>query len=219
MRPVELPTTVWTALRRAQEDPATLDVLLRGYYPPILAYLRNQGLPEPDAEEVAQDVLLALVKGEVLRKADPAKGRFRSLVLTITRHALSARRRHDRRRKRGGDVDVVALTEGLAAPAEEDPSFDELWVSNLVRIAMRRLWEEGGRPYEALERYSAEAPSYEALAEKLGASVTDVKNWLHQARLKLKRYVRQEIDRYAGSREEYERELAYLSRFLTEPGR
>lgn len=57
MRPVELPTTLWTALRRAREDPATLDVLLRAYHPPILAYLRNQGLSEPDAEEVAQDAL------------------------------------------------------------------------------------------------------------------------------------------------------------------
>lgn len=224
MTSVELPTTIWTAIRQAPRDPAVLNQILERYRSPVLAFIRNHGFLAHDAEDVAQDVLLTLVRKDILAKADPTRGKFRSLLLAVTRHAMSSRKRYDGREKRGGGVEHEALTdhvENLVVMPEE-PAFDELWVQNLVRLAMHQLWkecEEQQTPYfRALSRYANGAVPYEALAQDLGTSVTNVKNYLHQARAKMRRYVQKEVEAYAASRDEYETELVYLSKFLTAPG-
>jgi len=227
---VEMPSTMWTLIGKARGgDEEELDRLLRKYRPPVLAFVRNAVRDPEEAEDVVQEAFVILVQDEVLAKADRAKGKFRSLLLAVTRHVISARRRSASALRRGGGrrplslssaprESVDLLLENLVQAPSADDAFDTLWVENLVRLAMNRVREEclrdGTRHFEALFAHVNDGLEYAGIAEKLDVSVTDVKNYVHQARVRLRRYVLQEIRGYSSSGTECEAEVAYLMKFL-----
>jgi RNA polymerase sigma-70 factor (ECF subfamily) len=223
---VDMPSTIWALVGRARAgNPEELDGLLRKYRPPVLSFVRSSVRDPEEAEDITQEVFVTLVQDEVLSKADPAKGKFRSLLLAVARHVISGRRRSETALRRGGGRRPVSLDagraestrlriEGLIAAPAEDESFDALWVDNLVRLAMNRLREDHARYFDALFSHANHGLGYEEIGRRLGISVTDVKNYLHQARLRLRRFILQEIQAYSHSRGECEAELAYLRKFL-----
>lgn len=223
---VDMPSTIWALVGRARAgNPGELDGLLRKYRPPVLSFVRSAVRDPEEAEDITQDVFVTLVQDEVLSKADPAKGKFRSLLLAVARHMISERRRSESALRRGGGRRILSLDsargesnrlriEDLVATPAEDEAFDALWVENLVRLAMNRLREEQLRYFEALFAHANDGLGYDDIARKLKVTVTDVKNFLHQARLRLRRFVLQEIQAYSSSRRECEAELAYLKKFL-----
>jgi RNA polymerase sigma-70 factor (ECF subfamily) len=214
-----LPSTVWTAIAQARSGgrPA-LDALLRKYYPPVLSMVKGAGFREQDAEDVTQEVFLRLVSDDIVGKADPSRGRFRGLVLTVAKQVIVDRRRFDGREKRGGGTRPVAMTGDVAQAADRDAAFDHLWIENLVRVGMNELRRECEREkteyFRALMMTTDEGLGYAEVATQLGVPLAQVKNFVHQARLRLKRYVLFEIEQYSASREEYDSEVAYLMKFL-----
>ena len=98
------------------------------------------------------------------------------------------------------------------------PPFDTLWVDNLVRLGMARLREQcrenGTRYFDVLFAYANDGLDYADLARTFDLSASDVKNYLHQARLTLRRFVLEEIRAYSSSRSEYEEEVAYMMKLL-----
>jgi RNA polymerase sigma-70 factor (ECF subfamily) len=224
-----MPTTLWTqisAARRIGGD--ALEDLLRKYRPPVYSFIRRMGADPSEADDLTQEVLLRVIEDDVLARADRAVGRFRSFLLAVVRHTVLSRRRHARRWKRGGRVRHVPLhgpeeedfdvEAALAAPPVRDEEFDALWVQNLVRLALDRLGEEcarTGRPFhKALLLFTEQGLSYPEIAASLSGSRSDVKNWLHQARLRIRKYVLAAIREYSSSAAEYRDEAAYLDRFL-----
>lgn len=227
---VDMPSTMWVVIAKARAgDMEELDRLLRYYRPPVLSFIRNR-IPDADeAEDVTQEVFVTLVQDDVLSRVDPSKGKFRTLLLAVVRHVLSERRRSDTAVKRGSGRKPVSLDApagpsaeaslgGLIAAPSEDAAFDALWVENLVRLAMNQLrgmsLKEGTRHFEALFAHVSDGLSYSDIAAKMGVTVTDVKNYVHQARLRLRRLVLQEIQSYSASRAEYEEEVAYLMKLM-----
>lgn len=227
---VNLPSTIWSVIHAAgRRGPDAIDLIVRKYRPAVVAFVRQQApaLAE-DAEDVAQEVFLALVRDDVLAKADQARGRFRSFLLAVTRHAISTWRKRDDARKRGGDVRRISLSaaggdgapplEQLLASPQADEGFDTLWIQNLVRLGMTRLREECEKKdspqFRALSMWSGGEQAYAGIAESLGASVTDVKNWLHQGRKRLRELLLEEIESYSSSPDELRAEVEYLMRFL-----
>ena len=221
---VRMPSTMWTQISQARRQGGqALEDLLKKYRPPILAFIRNHVSSAEEAEDLTQDVFLRIVQEHVLEKADKDAGRFRSLLLAVARHTVQTRKRDQHRLKRGGgrsraDLDDLHLGELLAAPEGKDEAFDPLWIHNLVRLAMEALQAESeriGLPYHrALQLYVDKGLGYPAIAQELGKSVGDIKNFLHQARIRLKRHVANEIRGYSSSRGEYEAEIAHLMKFL-----
>ncbi len=227
---VRMPKTVWNQIAVAVKNGgASLDDLLRKYRPPVYNFIRNMGCEPEDAEDLTQEVFLRILREEVLKKADQRSGRFRSLLLAVARHTVFNHRTHAHRRKRGGGRQEIRLEEGtdsrgfsleelVSAPPEKEEAFDTAWMQNLVRLAMERLrreCEKGGKPYfEALRLRTEEALEYEAMAEKLGVPLSQVKNYLHQAREQLRKYVLEEIRDYSSTSEEYGDEVDYLAQFL-----
>lgn len=223
---VDMPTTLWTLIGRARGgDAGELDRLLRRYWPPVLAFVRNSIRDRGEAEDVVQEVFLTILRDGVLDKADRGRGKFRSLVLAVARYTLSARHRAGNALKRGGgarplplDAQDGASLENHLEAASEDESFDALWVENLVRLGMARVREEcrkdGTRYFEALFAHVNDGLDYEGISRKLQVSGSDVKNWIHQARLRLRRHILQEIQDYSTSRTDWEAEVAYLRKFL-----
>lgn len=223
---VDMPTTLWTLIGRARGgDAGELDRLLRRYWPPVLAFIRNSIRDRGDAEDLVQEVFLTILRDGVLERADQTRGKFRSLVLAVARYTLSARHRAENALKRGGGVRAMTLDpqgggllESSLEAATADESFDSLWVENLVRLGMGRLHGEclkdGTRYFDALFSHVNDGLDYEGISRKLRVSGTDVKNYLHQARIRLRRYILQEIQEYSTSRTEWEAEVATLMKYL-----
>jgi RNA polymerase sigma factor (sigma-70 family) len=183
-------TTVWDVVRAAGAgDRAALDQIAEEYRTPILSFIRSRGLDAAQAEDLCHDVFLRVLTGGVLAKADPDRGRFRSLLCTVTIRVLQDwNRRH--RELPVDDLDPVA-------PA---PAFDRLWTLYLVERAFQRLQSSSPR-------------SYDVLREHLNGQVPH-RNKLWIARQKLSALIRQEIARTCRTPEELEAEVASLSPYL-----
>ena len=78
-----------------------------------------------EAEDLAQEVFLRLFKDGVLEQADRSKGRFRHLVLAVTKNVVGNHLTYIRAKKRGGDAVKSALGDMEVAIPEPDPeAFD-----------------------------------------------------------------------------------------------
>lgn len=189
------PTTVWTVIRQAGEaDDAALEHFAREYRSPVLAFLRQRGYGEGDAEDLCQDVFLRVLRGGVLSKADRGRGRFRSLLLSVARHAALDRERKQR------EFAEPELEEQLVDEDATDPEFDREWVLLLSQRALARLEAEGS-PYHAVLRGHLD-----------GVSQDRNKLWI--ARKKLRELLKHEVALTCDSPTAIEAELEYLSQYL-----
>src|SRR5579864_8059753 len=59
-----------------------LTELCRIYWRPVFALISRRGYSVSDAQDLTQDFFVMLLKGKLLSSADPARGRFRSLLRT-----------------------------------------------------------------------------------------------------------------------------------------
>src|SRR5438046_9029525 len=78
-------TTHWSVVLEAQgESPAAqeaLEKLCRMYWRPIFAFLRRQGLPPEEAEDITQGFFAQLLERRSLDAVRKEKGRLRSYLL------------------------------------------------------------------------------------------------------------------------------------------
>ena len=190
MLPAVFPTTVWEDVEAAgSSDPEALERLAQQYRPAILAFIRRRGIGDGAAEDLCQEVFVRLIAGKVLAKADSARGRFRSLLCTVTVRVIQ-----DWSRKRS-DVPFADLD-----PAALAPDFDRLWVVHMVERAFVRLQETSPRSYEVLRGHlTGEEPD---------------RNKLWIARGKLIALIRREIAVTCRSAQEIEEEVLQLSPYL-----
>ncbi len=208
-------STLWTVIRGAgRGDEASLREFVLKYRAPVAAYLARRGLSK-DAEDLAQEVFLRLFQDRVLAKADPARGRFRSLLLAVTRHVVGHHLEKEHARKRGAGQ--VRPLEGIdVASPEPDESFDREWVAHLVEVALARLARDHPNYHEALRRALLEGKPWGEIAAALGKSEGEVGNWIHRGRRKLVEYLQDEVRDYSLSRDDYAEELRHLGRFFPE---
>lgn len=217
VRFVEFPSTFWTTLL-ASPDRARQELFAR-YRAPIYNFVLNRGFREHDAEDLTQEVFLRISREGFLRKADRTKGKFRTLLLAVTRHVIQKeRQRRSARQAPPLGPAAGALEGGPPAEASEEELFTTLWVKNLVELALQRLQADtapgGPRYYEALVLSKFRGLSYEAIARELGVGVGDVKNWIHYGKKKVRRYLVDEIRSTCAGEREFEADVALLRPFL-----
>ncbi len=186
------PTTIWTTIHRAgEQDSSALQRVAERYRQPVLEHIRRRGFQGNDAEDVCQDVFLRVLQGGVLAKADPNRGRFRSLMLSVTTHVIL-----DRFRKRR-DVPV----EDIEPPSHEQPdAFDRTWALHLTQQAIEQLRDEG-------------SPYYDVLAGHLAGQPQN-RNKLWIARRKLAAEIRRQVAYTCATREDFDEEMAHLAPYL-----
>lgn len=209
--------TRWTLIGAARSgDGEAQRRFSEKYRGPVLAYLRRRGQGS-DAEDLTQEVFLRLFSGGVLTRAGADKGRFRHLLLAVTKHVLADHVRARTAQKRGGAADVRSLGE-LDVPAEvpEDATFEQEWLLNLVERGLERLRADHPNYHQAVKRFLLEGESRAKVAQALGRSEASVRNWVHRGRRKLISYLREEAWNYTTDGDEYTEELAYLARALGE---
>ncbi len=205
-------STLWTVIRGAREgDDSHFSTFVDRYRPPVVRFITRKGLRSV-AEDLAQEVFVRIFTQEVLAKADPSRGRFRSLVLAVTRHVIGHHLEREGAQKRGGGK-VGSLGEiDVAAPPQEEDEFDREWVSHLLQVALARLAREHSHYHEALGGVLFEGRSYAEMATELERTENQIRNHVHRGRTKLVQYLRDEIREYAASEEDYQEELQSLAR-------
>lgn len=215
---------MWTLIDQAKRrDSEALERIARKYRPPIVQFALNRGLQEADAEDAAQEVFARVFQPHVLHAADASKGRFRSLLLAITKHVITELRRGAA--KSGVSLDQPrynTTSEGalgaLVATEQQDQEFDRLWALNLIRLSMELLKkesEEKGTPYyEAFVLAVRDQLSYAEIGSRLGKTEKEVGNYVFRAKGKLREYFARCIEEYSSSEDEFRHEQDYLAQFF-----
>lgn len=215
--------------RAGARDPAAIEEFCRQYRGAVTSYIRRRGFQEADAEDIAQEVFLQLFSRGALDQADAAKGKFRSLLLAVARHAIAHARRRAGADKRGGGRSIRSLDEPsvgdaplgdlLAAPLPPDEAFDRVWVENLLRLGMEDLRaasvRRGDRYHQVLDLYLREGLEPAEIARRTGSEPARTRLDLHRARERLRRLLDLRVARYSSSIEEYRGEAALLRRYVS----
>ena len=209
--------------------------LCKTYWRPIFAFICRRGHSVPDAQDLTQDFLLMVIEGDLLKRADPSRGRFRSLLLKAVQNLLTDNTIRKRAHKRGGDMKFVSWDEWMAeAPsnlaitaqeAETWPAekiFDVRWAATAVEHALRHLGEEceargRRRVFDVLSDCLAaerEDVSYQKLSKNLGVPETSVKRLVHQLRQRYRTLLRNEVAQTVEKPEDVDEELRYLCAVL-----
>ncbi len=226
-------TTRWSVVLAAGADLSAngareaLTTLCETYWYPLYAFLRSRGHRAEEAEDLTQAFFARVLEKHAFQQADPARGRFRSFLLTsLTHFAANA---HDREitKKRGGGVTVLSLDlEAAEGRFQQEPSsnetperiFDRRWALTLLDRVIGGLSTEmlgrGKRPlFETLKPYlTGDAPqlSYAETAARLGMSEAAIKVAVHRLRRRFRELLLDEIGQTVSSPEEIESELSHL---------
>jgi RNA polymerase sigma-70 factor (ECF subfamily) len=213
--------------RDSPESAEALAALCQAYWYPLYSYARRQLASVADAQDVTQAFFAQLLEKNYLLQADPARGKFRSFLLTAFKHFLSKDRDRANALKRGGDRQLLSLD----FPAGEcrycsepvDSATPEMlflrrWALALLEQTLTRLRNEladsGKAPlFQGLkETLTCDGPSrpYADIAQELGMSEQAVKVAVHRLRRRYQELLRAEIAQTVNSPDEIDEELRDL---------
>ena len=208
-----------------------LSELCKTYWRPIFAYVCRRGYSTQDAEDLTQDFFSSLLQGPLLERADPERGRFRSLLLKALQDFLGHAREKLQTQKRGGGLKIVSWDDWMAeAPSQlsfsaqalnswsPEQLFDLRWAATVVEQALRRLREECQsrgrlRLFETLSPYlttEREDVSYQSLATTLGITESAIKKQLHNLRRRYRWLLYDEVEQTVENPSEVEGEIRHL---------
>lgn len=218
-------TTRWSLVLATREDDASsrdaLAWLCAQYRAPVVAYVRRFGYPRQDAEDLAQAFFVKFLESRYHADADPARGRFRSFLLTALKRFLANARDHDHAQKRGGGGVVSGVDSGVVetlvdeAGATPDQEFDRMFARAVVEHALARLAREAREAgkielFDALREFLLESPEperYGVVADRLGMRRNTLAVTVKRLRARLQELVRAEIAETCSDPGDVEHEL------------
>jgi RNA polymerase sigma-70 factor (ECF subfamily) len=163
-----------TLLERLRDGDNVLawDEFFGRYWPTIYGFARHRGCSEHTAEEIVQDVMLAVFEHRDVYQYDPARGRFRDWLGTLVRNKMVDHRRMpaNRLRAAGGDSERCRPD-----PAADQPAVDAAWEAAFERNLLLALLdvvrrETSARVYVAFELYALQGLSAGEAARLTGLS-------------------------------------------------
>jgi RNA polymerase sigma-70 factor (ECF subfamily) len=225
-------TTRWTVVLAAGRNDtpnarAALAELCQMYWYPLYAYVRRKGYAPHDADDLTQGFFTWLLEKDTLAAADPARGRFRSFLLTRLNHFLADEWDRLKAQKRGGGQRLIPLEGGTAETRYQiepvdarspDKLFEYRWAMTLLEHVVERLhqeYEKDGKAtlFDELKGCLSQARaavSYGAAAERVGLSEGALRVAAHRLRQRYRELLRAEIADTVSGPEEVEDELRYL---------
>lgn len=230
-------TTQWTLVWNAAKEDSkharpALEELIRCYWHPLYSFARRQGLSREDAEDATQEFLSGVVRGDLLRSADPAKGKFRTFLLVAWKRFLIDEFRRRQTLRRGGDVKLLSLDFGTSEQRwleleSREPDPDRLyalsWANSLldeVRCRLQASYSRRDRStvFAALVPRLTETltkPDYDRLANELSVSPSAVKVALHRLRQRFGQTLREVVLETLDDATEIDAEIAELRSVLS----
>ena len=168
-------TTHATLLVRLADgvDPDAWADFQRRYGDLIIGFARRYGLQASDCDDVAQDVLLALSQSMSDFRYDPARGKFRSFLRTLTMRTIFRRLRQ--KKASGVQYNIEAAESDAAADDQVEALWEDEWQRYHVRQAMARLEADfNEQDRMAFAHYAMQSMSAADTASALDMSVDQV---------------------------------------------
>jgi RNA polymerase sigma-70 factor (ECF subfamily) len=212
--PSAFATTQWTIVVNAGGEDTkareALAQLCQAYWLPLYVYVRRRGYSGHDAEDLIQGFFADLLRRSTVKRADPARGRFRTFLLSVLVNYLHDAHDHSQAARRGGTTEKLSFDALEAADAlaqvqdgglTPDQAFDRSWTLALLDRAMKRLraeqerlgkskWFERVRP--CLQSRS-DSVALEAIAAEFGLTKNAVAVAIHRLATRYRELARAEI--------------------------
>tara|TARA_B100000965_G_scaffold310679_1_gene270045 strand:+ start:449 stop:1171 length:723 start_codon:yes stop_codon:yes gene_type:complete len=228
--------TSWTLLLglvRDDERDAYLDFLVRSYWAPAYAFLRRRlGLGREESEDLVQTFFVRLTERDFLEQADPARGKFRTLLLTCLQRFV----RDVRQRKQGeferAPVSMEELRKAsgqvVEHPDEKNKTPEEAFWSSYAADTFERAFEHFQADCEARDKAlwvkalrahqdARGRPNYAELARSLGVEKEAFRNALEQGKRRYREVLREVVGitlAEGATRDEIDAEIRELSQWL-----
>ena len=224
-------TTHWSVVLEAQgESPAAaeaLEKLCRTYWRPIFAFLRRQGIPLMEAEDLAQGFFAQLLERRSLDAVRKEKGRLRSYLLGALKYFLTDEQRRAMAIKRGKGQRLISLDELRAEeqielePADRvtaEMIYERRWALTVLERVLSRLKDEflaadNTALFGSLKELLPDepgSPSQAEIAARLGMSENAVRQAFYRFRQRYQAILREEIAHTVATPGDIEDELRHL---------
>jgi RNA polymerase sigma-70 factor, ECF subfamily len=168
------------ARRAAGGDPAAREELVRAYGPVSFRCARTLGLGDHDAEDIAQEVMIKLLKA--IGRYDPERAAIGTLVYKMTVNAIHDLRAKPSRREVGASTTVFGAIPNPRTRAEAEAlEFGEM--RQLIVNAVRHLPQ---RQRQVCVLHDLEGQSISNTAAALEITTTNVRVHLTHARRALR---------------------------------
>ncbi len=145
-------TTRWSVVLDARKEPVqarrALESLCRTYRPPVYAYICGHHFAAESAEDLTQAFFARFIEQGLCLKADPERGRFRTLLLTALKRFLDDTLDREKTVKRGGRAQVrsldsfddsASMNSGFVDRDSPEYAFHRAWVRTVVQAALQKL--------------------------------------------------------------------------------
>ncbi|MCZ6792888.1 MAG: sigma-70 family RNA polymerase sigma factor [Planctomycetota bacterium] len=210
-----------------------LTTLCETYWYPAYAYVRKRGSRREEAQDLTQEFFVRLLEKDVLRSADPERGRFRSFLLGSLKNFLTNEWRDARAKKRGGsrvhlslDFESAEDQYSLEPTHELTPEriYERRWALTLLEQSLSKLRQDFTRSgksdlFDRLKVFlggEGQKVSYRDVAEKFAMTEGAVKVSVHRLRRRCRELLREEIAQTVAGPEEVDEELRFLFSALDE---
>ena len=228
---VAFTTTHWSVVLAAQgESPAAqeaLEKLCRTYWRPIFAFLRRQGIPPEEAEDITQGFIAELLERRSLSAVRKEKGRLRSFLLGGLKYFLANEERRAMAVKRGKGQRPIPLEELRAGerletepadPMTAEMIYERRWALTVLERVLGRLKDEyqaagNAALFDSLKQLLPDepgSPSQAEIAAKLGMSENALRQAFYRFRQRYQALLREEIAHTVATPADIEDELRHL---------
>jgi RNA polymerase sigma factor (sigma-70 family) len=230
--PASFATTHWSLVlaagkRALPESEKALAALCQAYWPPVYLFVRRQVADVHEAQDLTQAFFTPLLEKNILRVAQPSRGRFRSFLLASVRNFLLNEWDKQKAHKRGGGQKLLALdfeqhdstyTHEPADLLTAERLYERQWVLALLEQVMGRLRTEYGKAgkaaiFERLKGSLAGSDGETSLAEiagELGISANAAKVAAHRLRTRYRELLRAEVAQTLADPHEIDDEIRQL---------
>jgi RNA polymerase sigma-70 factor (ECF subfamily) len=176
------------------------------YWGALYHYARWFGRKEQQAMDDVQDFFHHLLIKKKIGRADPARGKFRTYLLTIFKRFLIDKWRKEKWERYGESLEQRLLEKGTEAgpadPSDPEYEFYRNWALTLLNLALGRLAEEEeaaghGRVFVLVRNRldGREKSPYAELARQSGLSEESLRVGVHRLKKRLRELVRAEVAR------------------------
>jgi len=155
-----------TLLERLRDGSAVLawEEFFQRYGRAIYALARSRRCSEHTADEVVQEVMLAIFEQQEVFEYDPSRGRFRDWLAAVVRNAVATRRRRpsERIRGEGGNSEMGIEPEAADAPPDAglEAAFEQAMLVVLLAVVRQEVAPETYQAFELVTLH--ELPGREA---------------------------------------------------------
>lgn len=134
----QFPRTEWTRILDVRQRQAIISELCHKYWKPLYRYLRCRGYSSDTAQDLVQGFFTEkILSQELVRRADRARGRFRTLLLVaVKNYAINAQKAGKARAARGPENQAVGHERG------PEVEFNRTWAQGVLREVLRDLKAE-----------------------------------------------------------------------------